>query len=187
MGRAKSSARKSSAKLSSDAQSSEASSDTKSSDTKTKSGAARKSRKVSGKKSPSNGSPKNTTGRTSESPAADAAESAKIEPLPEEVAEPDETMSPEEIERARKRYLLKRCALKCVDRNHQRGDPPRTCIPVRKTRIVVDQPSESALHDGEGGRGLTCRRARCDGRPRIPVRPMTGRPIRSGKPSARSD
>jgi vitamin B12/bleomycin/antimicrobial peptide transport system ATP-binding/permease protein len=38
----------------------------------------------------------------------DAAESAKIEPPPPEVAEPDETMSAEEIEQARKRYLLKR-------------------------------------------------------------------------------
>ena len=34
--------------------------------------------------------------------------SANIEPPPAEVAEPDETMSPEEIERARKSYLLKR-------------------------------------------------------------------------------
>ena len=34
--------------------------------------------------------------------------SAKIEPPPPGVAEPDETMSPEEIEKARRRYLLKR-------------------------------------------------------------------------------
>jgi len=39
---------------------------------------------------------------------ADVAESAKIEPPPPEVAEPDEAMSPEEAEQARKRYLLKR-------------------------------------------------------------------------------
>ena len=38
----------------------------------------------------------------------DVAESAKIEPPPAEVAEPDETMSAEDIEQARKRYLLKR-------------------------------------------------------------------------------
>ncbi|MGC1958932.1 MAG: ABC transporter ATP-binding protein/permease, partial [Pseudolabrys sp.] len=38
----------------------------------------------------------------------DGAESAKIEPPPPGVAEPDETMSPEEIEKARRRYLLKR-------------------------------------------------------------------------------
>src|SRR5215813_14985390 len=106
MGRAKTSARKSSAKPGSDVP--ESSSETKSSDTKTKSGAARKSRKASGRRSPSNGSPKNGNGRTSRSPPADIAESAKIEPPPDEVAQPDETMSPEEIERARKSYLLKR-------------------------------------------------------------------------------
>src|SRR5262245_60760442 len=39
---------------------------------------------------------------------SDLAESAKIEPPPPEIAAPDETMSPEEIEHARKRYLLKR-------------------------------------------------------------------------------
>src|SRR5262249_20361377 len=39
---------------------------------------------------------------------ADVAESAKIDPPPPEVAEPDKAMSPEEAERARKRYLLKR-------------------------------------------------------------------------------
>jgi vitamin B12/bleomycin/antimicrobial peptide transport system ATP-binding/permease protein len=38
----------------------------------------------------------------------DVAESAKIDPPPPEIAEPDETMSAEEIEQARKRYLLKR-------------------------------------------------------------------------------
>src|SRR5215471_11853101 len=106
MGRAKTSARKSSAKLGSDVP--ESSSETKSSDTKTKSGAARKSRKASGRRSPSNGSPKNGNGRTSRSPPADIAESAKIEPPPDEVAQSDETMSPEEIEKARKSYLLKR-------------------------------------------------------------------------------
>src|SRR5215510_69339 len=106
MGRAKTSARKSSAKPGSDVP--ESSSETKSSDTKTKSGAARKSRKASGRRSPSNGSPKNGNGRTSRSPPADIAESAKIEPPPDEVAQSDETMSPEEIEKARKSYLLKR-------------------------------------------------------------------------------
>src|SRR5215467_11599343 len=106
MGRAKTSARKSSAKPGSDVP--ESSSETKSSDTETKSGAARKSRKASGRRSPSNGSPKNGNGRTSRSPPADIAESAKIEPPPDEVAQSDETMSPEEIEKARKSYLLKR-------------------------------------------------------------------------------
>src|SRR5262252_3524914 len=106
MGKAKTSARKSSAKPGSDVP--ESSSETKSSDTKTKSGAARKSRKASGRRSPSNGSPKNGNGRTSRSPPADIAESAKIEPPPDEVAQSDETMSPDEIERVRKRYLLKR-------------------------------------------------------------------------------
>jgi vitamin B12/bleomycin/antimicrobial peptide transport system ATP-binding/permease protein len=61
---------------------------------------------VSGK--PDDGAPKKAGGRASGAPAADSAESARIEPPPAEVAEPDETMSPEEIERARKRYLLKR-------------------------------------------------------------------------------
>ena len=51
---------------------------------------------------------KNAGGRESEAPAADVPNSATIEPPPAEVAEPDETMSAEEIERARKRYLLKR-------------------------------------------------------------------------------
>jgi vitamin B12/bleomycin/antimicrobial peptide transport system ATP-binding/permease protein len=39
---------------------------------------------------------------------ADVAESAKIEPPPPGVAEPDEAISPEEAEQARKRYLLNR-------------------------------------------------------------------------------
>src|SRR6185436_9927742 len=104
MGRARSSAKKSSAKPGSDAQSSEASSDTTLSETQTKRSTARKSGKTSGKKSPANGSPKNA----SESPAAETAESTTIAPPPAEVAQPDETMSPEEIELARKRYLLKR-------------------------------------------------------------------------------
>jgi len=39
---------------------------------------------------------------------ADVAESAKIDPPPPEVAEPDKAMSPEEAEQARKSYLLKR-------------------------------------------------------------------------------
>src|SRR5215510_12273361 len=106
MGRAKTSARKSSAKPGSDVP--ETSSETNASDKKTKSGAARKSRKASGRRSPSNGSTKNGNGRASGSPPADIAESAKIEPPPDEVAQPDETMSPEEIEKARKSYLLKR-------------------------------------------------------------------------------
>jgi putative ATP-binding cassette transporter len=53
-------------------------------------------------------SQKNSAGKPAEDAAANVTESAKIEPPPPEVAEPDETMSPEETERARKRYLLKR-------------------------------------------------------------------------------
>ncbi|MGC1901279.1 MAG: ABC transporter ATP-binding protein/permease [Pseudolabrys sp.] len=112
MGRATSSGRKSAAKVDSDAQSSETKSakaksarakpsDTKSTTTKSKSGVARKSSKS---RSPA----KNVGDKSSEAQVADVAESAKIEPPPPGVAEPDETMSPEEIEKARRRYLLKR-------------------------------------------------------------------------------
>ncbi|MGA9051483.1 MAG: ABC transporter ATP-binding protein/permease, partial [Pseudolabrys sp.] len=51
---------------------------------------------------------KNVGDKSSEAQVADVAESAKIEPPPPGVDEPDETMSPEEIEKARRRYLLKR-------------------------------------------------------------------------------
>lgn len=112
MGRATSSGRKSAAKVDSDAQSSETKSakaksarakpsDTKSTTTKSKSGVARKSSKS---RSPA----KNVGDKSSEAQVADVAESAKIEPPPPGVAEPDKTMSPEEIEKARRRYLLKR-------------------------------------------------------------------------------
>jgi putative ATP-binding cassette transporter len=112
MGRATSSGRKSAAKVDSDAQSSETKSakaksarakpsDTKSTTTKSKSGVARKSSKS---RSPA----KNVGDKSSEALVADVTESAKIEPPPPGVAEPDETMSPEEIEKARRRYLLKR-------------------------------------------------------------------------------
>ncbi|MGB9258871.1 MAG: ABC transporter ATP-binding protein/permease [Pseudolabrys sp.] len=112
MGRATSSGRKSAAKVDSDAQSSETKSakaksarakpsDTKSTTTKSKSGVARKSSKS---RSPA----KNVGDKSSEAQVADVAESAKIEPQPPGVDEPDETMSPEEIEKARRRYLLKR-------------------------------------------------------------------------------
>ncbi|MGB7778308.1 MAG: ATP-binding cassette domain-containing protein [Pseudolabrys sp.] len=112
MGRATSSGRKSAAKVDSDAQSSDTKSakaksarakpsDTKSTTTKSKSGVARKSSKS---RSPA----KNVGDKSSEAQVADVAESAKIEPPPPGVDEPDETMSPEEIEKARRRYLLKR-------------------------------------------------------------------------------
>ena len=112
MGRATSSGRKSAAKVDSDAQSSETKSakaksarakpsDTKSTTTKSKSGVARKSSKS---RSPA----KNVGDKSSEALVADVTESAKIEPPPPGVDEPDETMSPEEIEKARRRYLLKR-------------------------------------------------------------------------------
>ncbi|MFZ1216778.1 MAG: ATP-binding cassette domain-containing protein [Pseudolabrys sp.] len=109
---ATSSGRKSAAKVDSDAQSSETKSakaksarakpsDTKSTTTKSKSGVARKSSKS---RSPA----KNVGDKSSEAQVADVAESAKIEPPPPGVDEPDETMSPEEVEKARRRYLLKR-------------------------------------------------------------------------------
>ena len=112
MGRATSSGRKSAAKVDSDAQSSDTKSakaksarakpsDTKSTTTKSKSGVARK---FSKSRSPA----KNVGDKSSEAQVADVAESAKIEPPPPGVDEPDETMSPEEIEKARRRYLLKR-------------------------------------------------------------------------------
>ncbi|MGB9318725.1 MAG: ABC transporter ATP-binding protein/permease [Pseudolabrys sp.] len=112
MGRATSSGRKSAAKVDSDAQSSDTKSakaksarakpsDTKSTTTKSKSGVARKSSKS---RSPA----KNVGDKSSEALVADVTESAKIEPPPPGVAKPDETMSPEEIEKARRRYLLKR-------------------------------------------------------------------------------
>jgi vitamin B12/bleomycin/antimicrobial peptide transport system ATP-binding/permease protein len=51
---------------------------------------------------------KNSGTKSSKNAEPDVAESAKVEPPPPEIAEPDETMSAEEIEQARKRYLLKR-------------------------------------------------------------------------------
>ena len=45
-------------------------------------------------------------------------------------------------------------ALEPVERHHQRGDAPRAGVPVGEPRIIVDQPAERALHDGEGGRRL---------------------------------
>jgi vitamin B12/bleomycin/antimicrobial peptide transport system ATP-binding/permease protein len=51
---------------------------------------------------------KNSGPKSSKNAEPDVAESAKVEPPPPEIAEPDETMSAEEIEQARKRYLLKR-------------------------------------------------------------------------------
>jgi putative ATP-binding cassette transporter len=51
---------------------------------------------------------KNSRTKSDKEAEPDVAESAKIDPPPAEMAEPDETMSAEEIEQARKRYLLKR-------------------------------------------------------------------------------
>ena len=42
-------------------------------------------------------------------------------------------------------------ALEAVERHHQRCDAPRACVPLRKPRIVIHQPTERCLHDGEGG------------------------------------
>jgi len=113
MGRAKSSVGKSTAKVASGAKSSETkSTDTKSADrsaSKSKSGAAKKSGKPADKSASSEAtSRKSGAGKQSKAEGADIAESTKVEPPPPEMAEPDETMSPEEIEKARKRYLLKR-------------------------------------------------------------------------------
>ena len=113
MGRAKSSVGKSAAKVASGAKSSETkSTDTKSADrsaSKSKSGAAKKSGKPADKSASSEAtSRKSGAGKPSKAEGADIAESTKVEPPPSEMAEPDEAMSPEEIEKARKRYLLKR-------------------------------------------------------------------------------
>src|SRR5215510_9616940 len=51
---------------------------------------------------------KKSNDRSAKGADADVAESAKIDPPPPDVAEPDKAMSPEEAERARKSYLLKR-------------------------------------------------------------------------------
>jgi vitamin B12/bleomycin/antimicrobial peptide transport system ATP-binding/permease protein len=51
---------------------------------------------------------KNSGTKSDKKTEPDVVESAKIDPPPPEIAEPDETMSAEEIEQARKRYLLKR-------------------------------------------------------------------------------
>ena len=42
-------------------------------------------------------------------------------------------------------------ALQGVERDHQRGDAAGRGGPVGEPRIVVDQPVERGLHDGEGG------------------------------------
>ena len=42
-------------------------------------------------------------------------------------------------------------ALEPVERHHQRGDAARAGVPVGEPRIIVDQPAERGLHDGEGG------------------------------------
>jgi hypothetical protein len=45
-------------------------------------------------------------------------------------------------------------ALEAVERHHQRGDAARAGVPVGEPRVIVDQPAERGLHDGEGGRRL---------------------------------
>ena len=45
-------------------------------------------------------------------------------------------------------------ALQPVERHHQRGDAARAGVPVGQPRIIVDQPAERGLHDGEGGSRL---------------------------------
>src|SRR5262245_40071329 len=107
----KSSSKQSTAKTSSDAESSAA---------KSKSPERRPSQRRRPNARPPNDSSKKPLDRTPKKSGKDSgaksdkktepdvAESAKIDPPPPEIAEPDETMSAEEIEQARKRYLLKR-------------------------------------------------------------------------------
>lgn len=68
----------------------------------------KKSGKPSDKKSSIKGAARKNDDKSAKDTSDDVTESAKIEPPPPEVAEPDETMSPEEIEQARKSYLLRR-------------------------------------------------------------------------------
>ena len=114
--KSKSSNKESAAKTSSQAQSAAQtaaavksnSSGTKASQAKTSNAKASndgsKKRSENTRKEPSG---KNSRAKSVEDAGADIAESAKVEPPPE-VAEPDATMSAEEIEQARKSYLLKR-------------------------------------------------------------------------------
>ena len=64
---------------------------------------------------------KNSRAKSVEDAGADIAESAKVEPPPE-VAEPEATMSPEEVEQARKSYLLKRFWISARGFWGKRGD-----------------------------------------------------------------
>ena len=41
-----------------------------------------------------------------------------------------------------------------IERGQQRGHAPHRGLPVRETRVILDQPVERALHLHEGGRGL---------------------------------
>ena len=68
----------------------------------------KKSGKPSDKKSSIKGAARKNDDKSAKDTSDDVTESAKIEPPPPEAAEPDETMSPEEIEQARKSYLLRR-------------------------------------------------------------------------------
>ena len=114
--KSKSSNKESTAKTSSQAQSAAQtaaavksnSSGTKASQAKTSNAKASndgsKKRSENTRKEPSG---KNSRAKSVEDAGADIAESAKVEPPPE-VAEPEATMSPEEVEQARKSYLLKR-------------------------------------------------------------------------------
>jgi len=110
----KSSNKQSSAKTSSDAElSARASSGAKSKSPEKKSGRRPNTRSPDdNSKKPADRrlkkSGKNSGTQSDKEAEPDVAESAKIEPPPPEIAEPDETMSAEEIEQARKRYLLKR-------------------------------------------------------------------------------
>ena len=128
--KSKSSNKESAAKTSSQAQSAAQtaaavksnSSGTKASQAKTSNAKASndgsKKRSENTRKEPSG---KNSRAKSVEDAGADIAESAKVEPPPE-VAEPDATMSPEEIEQARKSYLLKRFWISARGFWGKRGD-----------------------------------------------------------------
>jgi vitamin B12/bleomycin/antimicrobial peptide transport system ATP-binding/permease protein len=114
--KAKSSNKQSTAKTSSDAEpSARTSSGAKSRSPESKASPRRRpnarapddrSKKLTDRKLKKSG--KNSATKSSKEAEPDVAESSKVEPPPPEIAEPDETMSAEEIEQARKRYLLKR-------------------------------------------------------------------------------
>ena len=45
-------------------------------------------------------------------------------------------------------------ALEAIERHHQRSDAAGAGVPVSEPRVIVDQPAEGGLYDGEGGSRL---------------------------------